>query len=57
MIGKGKRMEKQHGVDITAVEVQVGWLWTWPGRGRWSGRSHDVNERYAMVYVTGVVNN
>ncbi|GJR70004.1 U-box domain-containing protein 1-like protein [Tanacetum coccineum] len=27
-----KRMKKQHGVNIMAVEVQIGWLWTWPGR-------------------------
>ncbi|GJV24191.1 hypothetical protein Tco_1376886 [Tanacetum coccineum] len=30
-----KRMEKQHGVNIMAVEVQIGWLWTWPGRRSW----------------------
>ncbi|GJQ95488.1 zinc finger CCCH domain-containing protein 14 [Tanacetum coccineum] len=29
-----RRMEKQHGVNIMAVEVQIGWLWTWPER--WS---------------------
>ncbi|GKC97002.1 hypothetical protein Tco_1162444 [Tanacetum coccineum] len=27
-----KRMKKQHGVHIKAVEVQIGWLWTWPGK-------------------------
>ncbi|GJV93230.1 hypothetical protein Tco_1541043 [Tanacetum coccineum] len=27
-----KGMEKQHGVRIMAVEVQIRWLWTWPGR-------------------------
>ncbi|GKD96744.1 hypothetical protein Tco_1380641 [Tanacetum coccineum] len=27
-----KRMEKQHGVNIMAVEVQIGWLWMWLGR-------------------------
>ncbi|GKD33577.1 hypothetical protein Tco_1249086, partial [Tanacetum coccineum] len=29
-----RRREKQHGVNIMAVEVQIGWLWTWPKR--WS---------------------
>ncbi|GJU28904.1 hypothetical protein Tco_1172493 [Tanacetum coccineum] len=27
-----KRIKKQHDVNIMAVEVQIVWLWTWPGR-------------------------
>ncbi|GKE86784.1 hypothetical protein Tco_1560526, partial [Tanacetum coccineum] len=27
-----KTMENQHGVNIMAFEVQIGWLWTWPGK-------------------------
>ncbi|GKA12021.1 hypothetical protein Tco_0691567 [Tanacetum coccineum] len=54
-----KIMEKQHGVNIMAVEVQIGWLWTWPGGGRESGISRDGNERLprdAMLHFTSVVN-
>ncbi|GJX99496.1 hypothetical protein Tco_0356515 [Tanacetum coccineum] len=54
-----KIMEKQHGVNIMAVEVQIGWLWTWPRGGRESGISQDGNERLprdAMLHVTSVVN-
>ncbi|GKG01657.1 hypothetical protein Tco_0306362, partial [Tanacetum coccineum] len=53
-------MEKQHGVNIMAVEVQIVWLWTWPGGGREFGRSRDGSERVqrdAMLHVTGVANN
>ena len=38
-------MEKQHGVDIMTVEIQIEWLWIWPERGRESGKSLDGNER------------
>ncbi|GKA12016.1 hypothetical protein Tco_0691562 [Tanacetum coccineum] len=54
-----KIMEKQHGVNIMAVEVQIGWLWTWQGGGRDSEISRDGNEhlpRDAMLHVTSVVN-
>ncbi|GKC08689.1 hypothetical protein Tco_1000299 [Tanacetum coccineum] len=65
MVVKGKYgvdwgMEKHHCVNIMAVEVQIGWLWTWPGGGRESGRSRDGSERVqrdAMLHVTGVANN
>ncbi|GJU28906.1 hypothetical protein Tco_1172495 [Tanacetum coccineum] len=30
-----KRIKKKHGVNIMAVEVQIGWLWTWSGRRSW----------------------
>ncbi|CAI9289486.1 unnamed protein product [Lactuca saligna] len=55
-----KGMDKQHGVNIMAVEVQIGWLWIWPGRGCESGKSQDGNERIErdlMVHVMCVVNN
>ena len=53
-------MDKQHGMNIMAVEVQIRWLWIWSGRGCESGKSRDGNEhaqRDAMVHVTCVVNN
>nr|GEV64385.1 hypothetical protein [Tanacetum cinerariifolium] len=42
--GKSRGIEKQHGVNIIAVKVQIGWLWTWPGGGRESERSRDGSE-------------
>ncbi|GJT40950.1 hypothetical protein Tco_0940815 [Tanacetum coccineum] len=53
-----KGMEKQHGVNIIAMKVQIECLRMWLGKGRGSGKSRDGNEcvqRDAMLHVTDVV--
>ncbi|CAI9284618.1 unnamed protein product [Lactuca saligna] len=42
-----KGIDKQHCVDIMAVEIQIGWLWIWLGRDRESGK----NTRWSGVRV------
>ena len=51
--------EKQHGVNIMALEFKSGGFGCGQGRGRRSVKSQDVNERFqrdAMLHVTSVVN-
>lgn len=53
-------MNKQDGVNIMAVKVQIKWLWMWSGRGREFWKSRDGNERVqrdVMLHVSSVFNN
>ncbi|GJZ53265.1 hypothetical protein Tco_0608150 [Tanacetum coccineum] len=53
-----KRMENQHGVNNMALEVQIGWLRTWPGKRSWVREESNGNERVqrdAMVGCPGKV--
>ncbi|GJU02529.1 hypothetical protein Tco_1112867, partial [Tanacetum coccineum] len=44
-----KGMEKQHGVNIMAVEVQIGWLWTWPNKHKTGSGYGDVEQVVALA--------